>query len=123
MFPRRRAKSDPHRVLLVDHERTHFRLVATTIRERFPDAAVYSADSAARALELLSCRRFDLVLVEAGLRAGADETASKIAGSEPETPVKVLDIAPSHDMPSDGALAMPLRIAEVMHLVEQHRKG
>ena len=110
--------TDPYRLLLVGREWAHYRLVTTTVRERFPDAAVYCADSATRALDLLSCRRFDLVLVEPSVGDSADKTASAIAAGSPGIPVEVLGTAPSADEP-----AMPWRPAEVARLVAQHLKG
>jgi hypothetical protein len=110
--------SDPYRLMLVGREWSHYRFVTTAVRERFPDAAVYSADSVSRALDLLSCRRFDLVLVEAGVGGGADETVSAIAASAPGVRVEVLSGAPS-----DGELAMPWGAAEISQLIAQHLKG
>jgi hypothetical protein len=110
--------SDPYRLILVGREWSHYRFVTSAVRERFPEAAVYSADSASKALDLLSCRRFDLVLVEGNVLGGAHEAASAIAASAPGVRVEVLGSAPS-----DGELAMPWDAVEVAQLVAQHLKG
>ena len=107
--------AEQHRVLLVDPEWAHHRLVSAAVRERFPEAAVYSAGNAAEALDQLSCRRFDLVLVEARVEAGAEATVRELARNAPGTPAKVLQIAPSQ-----GAVEIESRIAEIAQLVEQY---
>jgi len=107
--------AEQHRVLLVDPEWAHHRLVSTAVRERFPEAAVYSAGNAAEALDLLSCRRFDLVLVETRVEAGAEATIGVLTRSVPGTTAKVLEIAPSQ-----GAVGIESQVAEIAQLVEQH---
>jgi len=105
------------RVLVVDKEWTHHRLIASTIRERFPDVAVYSTASVARACDQLSSIRFDLVLVEAGL-AGAQEDLMGPTGAAASAPIAVFDIAPGH-----GGRALSPHIACITELVERHLKG
>lgn len=107
--------AEQHCVLLVDPEWAHHRLVSTAVRERFPEAAVYSAGNAAEALDLLSCRRFDLVFVEARVEAGAETTVTALTRSAPGTPVKVLQIAPFQE-----AVEIESQVAEIAQLVEQH---
>lgn len=109
--------TEPYRVLLVDREWAHHKLVASMIHKRFPEVALYSASSIVQALDRLSKTRFDLVLVEAGLEAGVRAPLAQVAGNA-AAPVEVFDMAPS-----GRTSAMPPRIAEVTQLVEQHLKG
>jgi len=108
----------PHRVLLVDPEWAHHRLVSATVHERFPEAAIYSAGGSAEALDLVSYTRFELILVEAGVGGGAEAVASALAERASGIPVKVFAIGSS-----EGAFAAPAQTASIAQLVEQHLKG
>ncbi len=108
---------EPYRVLLVDREWAHHTLVASMIHRRFPEVALYSASSVVQALDRLSNTRFDLVLVEAGLEAGARAPLAQAAG-DAAAPVEVFEMAPS-----GRTTAVPPRVTEVTQLVEQHLKG
>ena len=111
--------ADSYRVLLVDREWARHRLVASTIHERFPQVAVYCAQSADRAREWLSSIRFDLVLVEEGLEAVADGPLLGPPDIAPP-PVVVLELAGAVVAGPDDTRAMSPAADEITQLVEKH---
>ena len=103
-----REPVSPSRILLVEDDDEHARLVVETLEEAFGDTIVAHARSAADAAELLNGSTWALAIVDRQLRDGHGlDVLDTLRGTDPSLPVVMLTGEARTSSPSKPSATAP----------------